>query len=131
MNTTLSFPIKGQTILNQAKDLVPGFAAAFQKFQQHIVLQQNSPSLLSNYSRNLAFLAIHFGKIPHLISIDELNAYLYHLTISQGFSISYFKQTVFGLKYWFRVFDMEAHALKMPMIKKTETLPAGALQTRM
>jgi hypothetical protein len=26
MNTTLSFPIKGQTILNQAKDLVPGFA---------------------------------------------------------------------------------------------------------
>ncbi|MBK6338946.1 MAG: tyrosine-type recombinase/integrase [Bacteroidetes bacterium] len=123
MNTTLSFPIKGQTILNQAKDLVPGFAAAFQKFQQHIVLQQNSPSLLSNYSRNLAFLSIHFGKIPHLVSIDELNAYLYHLTISQGFSISYFKQTVFGLKYWFRVFDMEAHALKMPMIKKTETLP--------
>ena len=123
MNTTLSFPIKGQTILNQAKDLVPGFAAAFQKFQQHIVLQQNSPSLLSNYSRNLAFLSIHFGKIPHLVSIDELNAYLYHLTISQGLSISYFKQTVFGLKYWFRVFDMEAHALKMPMIKKTETLP--------
>ncbi|MBK7505458.1 MAG: hypothetical protein IPI52_10465 [Bacteroidetes bacterium] len=118
MNTTLSFPIKGQTILNQAKDLVPGFAAAFQKFQQHIVLQQNSPSLLSNYSRNLAFLAIHFGKLPHLVSIDELNAYLYHLTISQGLSISYFKQTVFGLKYWFRVFDMEAHALKMPMIKK-------------
>ena len=47
MNTTLSFPIKGQTILNQAKDLVPGFAAAFQKFQQHIVLQQNSPSSVS------------------------------------------------------------------------------------
>ena len=54
MNTTLDFPKKGHTILNQAKDLVPDFAAGFQKFEQHIVLQQHSPSLLSNYSRNLA-----------------------------------------------------------------------------
>lgn len=123
MNTTLNFPKKGHTILNQAKDLVPGFASGFNKFEQHIVLQQHSPSLLRNYSRNLAFLAIHFGKPPHQVSVDELNAYLYHLTATQGLSISYFKQTVFGLKYWFKVFDMEASALKMPIIKKTETLP--------
>ena len=123
MNIHNNFPTQGHTFLNQAKDLVPGFRAAFQRFEQHIVLSQHSKSLLSNYSRNLAFLAIHFGKVPHEVSVPEINAYLYQLTTQQGLSISYFKQTVFGLKYWFRVFEMEAEALKMPIIKKTDTLP--------
>jgi site-specific recombinase XerD len=43
--------------------------------------------------------------------------------VHENYSQSFFKQTVFGLKFWFRLFDMEHHALKMPMIKKSKSLP--------
>ncbi len=111
------------TYVEQAKDLVPGFREAYSKFNERVILDQCSKSLVSNYTRNLAQLALHFGRVPHGVSVDEINAYLYRLTVHEKLSISYFKQTVFGLRYWFRLYGMEDKALQMPVIKKTETLP--------
>lgn len=45
------------------------------------------------------------------------------MSVHENHSESYFKQTVYGLRYWFRLFGMEDHALKMPSIKKKHTLP--------
>mgnify|MGYP001615643289 CR=1 FL=1 len=110
-------------MLYQAQTIVPGFKEAYQKFVERITIDQNSKSLITNYSRNLAQLALDMGKVPHQISVDQINVYLYRLSTHEQRSISYFKQTVYGLRYWFRLFNMEGHALKMPSIKKTFTLP--------
>jgi len=45
------------TTLAQAKDLVPGFRAAFSQFEERVVLDRLSKSLISNYGRNIAHLA--------------------------------------------------------------------------
>ena len=121
----MTFKKKGEyyNTIEKAKDAVVGFREAFRKFEEYVVLHQSSKSLISNYGRNLAHLAIHFGRVPHEVSVDEINAYLYSLTVHENYSQSFFKQTVFGLKFWFRLFDMEHHALKMPMIKKSKSLP--------
>ena len=111
------------TFVEQAKDSVPGFSDAFSKFVERVTIDQNSKSLITNYSRSLASVALHFGKVPHAISIDEINSYLYRISVHEKQSISYFKQTVYGLRYWFRLFGLEEHALKMPVIKHTEALP--------
>jgi integrase/recombinase XerD len=111
------------TKLNQAKMTVPGFREAFSRFEERLVLDQCSKSMFSNYGRNLAHIALHFGRVPHEISVEEINAYLYRLTVHDNLSISFFKQTVFGLRFWFRLFDMESKALQMPVIKKDKTLP--------
>ncbi|MCC7452624.1 MAG: tyrosine-type recombinase/integrase [Crocinitomix sp.] len=111
------------TTLNKAKMLVPGFREAFSRFEERLILDQCSKSMFSNYGRNLAHLALHFGRVPHQIQVEEINAYLYRLTVHDKLSISFFKQTVFGLRYWFRLFGMEDKAVQMPVIKKTETLP--------
>lgn len=111
------------TTLQQAKMLVPGFKEAFMRFDERMVLDQCSKSMYTNYSRNLAHLSLHFGRVPHEVSVEEINAYLYRLTMHDNLSISFFKQTVFGLRYWFRLFDMENSALQMPVIKKEKTLP--------
>lgn len=111
------------TTLQKAKMMVPGFREAFSRFEERLVLDQCSKSMLSNYGRNLAHLALHFGQVPHEVSVDEINSYLYRLTVHENYSESFFKQTVFGLRYWFRLFDMDDKALKMPVIKKRETLP--------
>jgi site-specific recombinase XerD len=111
------------TTLVCAKQLVPGFKESFSRFEERLVLDQCSKSMFSNYGRNLAHTALHFGRVPHEISVEEINAYLYRLTVHDKLSISFFKQTVFGLRYWFRLFGMEEKAILMPVIKKVETLP--------
>lgn len=111
------------TTLSKAKDLVPGFRTAYGQFHERVTLDQNSKSLITNYSRSLAQVALHFGRVPHEISVDEINSYLYRMTVHENLSVGYFKQAVFSLRYWFRLFDMEEKAILMPSIKKEEKLP--------
>lgn len=111
------------TLVKQAQELVPGFKTAYSKFVERVTIDQNSKSLITNYSRNLAQVALHFGRVPHQITVDEINTYLYQMSVHENQSESYFKQTVYGLRYWFRLFGMEEKALKMPSIKKKFTLP--------
>jgi site-specific recombinase XerD len=102
---------------------VPGFTASYSKFIERITIDQGSKSLISNYSRSIATIALHFNRVPHEISVDEINSYLYRMTVHEKLSISYFKQAVYGLRHWFRLFGMEEKAIAMPSIKKEETLP--------
>jgi integrase/recombinase XerD len=48
---------------------------------------------------------------------------LYRMTTHEKLSLSYFKQAVYGLRHWFRLFGMEEQAIAMPSIKKEEKLP--------
>ena len=111
------------TIVAQAKDLVPGFRSCFSRFEERVVLDRLSDSLIRNYGRNIAHLALHFGRLPHELSIEEINAYLYRKSVHEGLSESYFKQTVFGMRFWFRLFGKDEQALKLPVIKKEKKLP--------
>jgi site-specific recombinase XerD len=111
------------TVLSQAKKGVPGFALAYGKFIEKTTLEQNSRGLITNYSRSLAYIALHFGRVPHQISVEEINAYLYQMMVHEKCSLSYFKHAVFSLRYWFRLFNMEDKAIQMPPIKKEKKLP--------
>jgi len=111
------------TYLSQAKLGVVGFSQAYQKFMERVTIDQCSKGLITNYGRSMAIIALHFNRVPHAVSVDEINSYLYSITVHQKLSISYFKQAVFGLRYWFRLFGMEDKAIAMPSIKKEEKLP--------
>lgn len=111
------------TLVQQACDLVPGFKVPYQQFIERATISQNSKSLIMNYSRCVAQVALHFNRVPHEISVDELNSYLYRLCVHDGKSEGYFKQAVYGLRYWFRSFGLKESALRMPPIKKKTTLP--------
>ena len=111
------------TIVSQAKNNVVGFSVAYSKFLERVSIDQNSKSFVTNYSRSIAAIALHFNRVPHEISVDEINGYLYRMTVHEKQSISYFKQAVYGLRHWFRLFGMEEKAIQMPSIKKEEKLP--------
>jgi integrase/recombinase XerD len=111
------------TILDQAKDNIKGFNKAYSKFLERVTIDQNSESMITNYSRSIAHVALHFGTVPHKINTEDINSYLYKLATHEILSISYFKQTVFGLRHWFRLFGQEEKAVMMPSIKKTHRLP--------
>ncbi len=84
------------TVLLQAKKGVSGFALAYGKFIEKVTIGQNSKSLIVNYSRSLAYIALHFGRPPHQVSVDEINAYLYSMMVHEQCSVTYFKHAVFA-----------------------------------
>lgn len=92
-------------------------------FLERVKLDQCSTSLINNYSRSIASIALHFNRVPHEISVDEINSYLYRMTIHEHQSISYFKHMIYALRHWFRLFNMESKAIAMPSIRREESLP--------
>ena len=120
----MSFAKTGyNTIVSQAKKNVVGFATSYTKFIERVTIDQSSKSMITNYGRSIAAIALHFNRVPHDISVDEINSYLYRMTVHEKQSISYFKQAVYGLRHWFRLYGMEEKAIQMPSIKKEEKLP--------
>jgi integrase/recombinase XerD len=120
----MSFKKEGyNTIVSQAKMNVLGFSESYSKFIERVSIDQGSKSLITNYGRSIAAIALHFNRLPQEISVDEINSYLYRMTVHEKQSLSYFKQAVYGLRHWFRLFNMESKAIQMPSIKKVHTLP--------
>jgi integrase/recombinase XerD len=111
------------TLVQQACDTVPEFKIHYYQFIEKATLAQNSESLIGNYSRCIAQVALEFNRTPHYISTEELNTYLYRLCVHEKRSEGYFKQAVYGLRYWFKMFNIPEKALRMPPIKKSNTLP--------
>ncbi|GHT41886.1 integrase [Bacteroidia bacterium] len=103
--------------------MVPGFREAFALFEERVVLNRLSKGLFVNYGRCIAHLALHFGRLPHEISVEEINIYLYQKTVHENLCESYFKHTVFGMRFWFRLFGKDAYAIRLPIIKKDKKLP--------
>ena len=110
-------------VVTQAQDMVPGFKEGYRKFEQHVVLKGLSKGLLTNYGRNVAHFALHFGRCPESISVEEINCYLYHKAVDEKVCESYIKHTVFGLRMWFRLYGKEDVAIRIPVMKKSHTLP--------
>jgi site-specific recombinase XerD len=110
-------------VVEQAQDMVPGFKEGYRKFEQHVVLRGLSSRLLENYGRNVAHLALHFGRCPEFISVEEINCYLYHKVVNEQTCESYIKHTVFGVRMWLRIYGKDNEAIRVPVMKKSHTLP--------
>jgi site-specific recombinase XerD len=84
-----------------------------------------SRGTIENYSRHVATLALHFGRVPLDLSIDEVHEYLYGLQKrSRTPSQSYFKHTVFGLRFLLKSEGLAYGHLLLPSIKTERRLPA-------
>lgn len=93
-------------------------------FQQKISLSGKSPSTLKNYASHLAQLALHFNQVPTEIDLDQINDYLYLVKQQHNTpSDSYFKFTVYGLRFVYRMYDMKDKRIELPSIKKQKKLP--------
>jgi len=117
------------TIVTQAEKGVPGFGQSYAKFREKTTLEQCSKGLITNYGRSVALVALHFGRSPETISVDEINTFLYRQLTSETGTLNYFKHAVFGLRFWFRMFNMEDKAISMPPVKKNVSLPVVLSKT--
>ncbi|MFL0683215.1 MAG: tyrosine-type recombinase/integrase [Algoriphagus aquaeductus] len=83
-----------------------------------------SQSTVTNYGRHLAKLALHFNHLPTEVDPDRVNDYL-HL-VKRGHntpSDSYFKFTVYALRFAYRIEGMKDKRIELPTIKHSKKLP--------
>ena len=112
------------TLVEKAIEAVPGFELVFKKLSQQVTLRGQSQSTLNNYIRCIATITLHFGKLPELISDDEINEFLCALALNpKSPSRSNFKHAVYGLRYYFRLIGHNKRAIDLPSLKKDTKLP--------
>ena len=88
-----------------------------------MTLAGNSPKTLVAYGRSLAQMALHFGAAPTTVDEEEVQEYLYTLAKGKDFSESYFKFSVYALRFAYRTLGLDAKRLELPEMKKRQTLP--------
>jgi integrase/recombinase XerD len=114
---------KGTSVVQKAIDTVPGFAGLWHKVSRKMRLTGNSEKTLLTYGRSLAQMAVHFGCSPETVDEESVMEYLYGLVQDRELSDSYYKFTVFGLRYAYKALGMEVKRLSLPEIKKKQQLP--------
>ena len=114
----------GLTIVERAIISVPGFEEVAKKLSQQVSLRGHSKSTLDNYIRRIALISLHFKRLPHEISEDEINEYLVGLARDpKSPSRSSFKHMVYGLRYYYRLLGMNKKAIALPSLKRDTKLP--------
>ncbi len=123
METQTNLRKKRFNIVEQAIMRVKGFKELYQEFEDKVLIWGHSPSVLRNYSRNVAGVCLHFNRLPQDISEKDLNIYLADLTRNSSPSLSNFKFTVYGLRYFYRLLGLKDRLVELPRIKAKKKLP--------
>lgn len=114
---------KSSRIIDQAKKEINGFSSMFARMEQKVILGGLSNSTLLNYGRCIAKISLYFHQIPIQLEDEQIDGYLQYLLTKQNPSLSYFKHTVYGLRYLFRIYDLDDKAIRLPSLKKENKLP--------
>lgn len=115
---------KTQTLVQEACSSVNGFANLYGKLQQKTAISGKSESTLKNYARCLAHLALHYDCSPEQLDFEQVEEYLHHLKKIQSTpSDSFFKHTVYGLRFVYKMLNLKDKHISLPTIAKSQKLP--------
>ena len=103
---------------------MPGFSELLDRFERNISVLGRSKSTFNCYSRHIAALSLYFGKSPIDLDPEQVHDYLFHLQKkSKTPSQTYFKHTVYGLRFLLKGEGLPCEYLRLPEIKNEKKLP--------
>ncbi|MFC6267826.1 tyrosine-type recombinase/integrase [Frigoriflavimonas asaccharolytica] len=110
--------------MNRACIEVEGFAELLHRFERNISILGRSPKTFDNYARHVAAMALHFKMLPTELDPEQVKDYLFELQQrSKTPSQSYFKHTVYGLRFLLKTEGLPYDFLHLPSISKVKKLP--------
>jgi integrase/recombinase XerD len=113
---------QGTTLVQRACANVKGFRALHKRLEKKIIISGKSISTLNNYMRCIAHVSLKYNCLPTELDIEQIEDYLLLLK-KKGASEADFKLTVYGLRFLFRCYGLDARAIKLPSIKRDKKLP--------
>lgn len=111
------------TLVAKACTEVQGFEELYRRLERRMNTQRRSESTKKNYARHLAQIALHYHCLPTVLADDQIEDYLEGLILKGAPSESYFKHTVYGLRYLFRLEGLNDKRIQLPSIKHDKKLP--------
>lgn len=92
--------------------------------EQHHRLAGKSQSTTTNYARCLAHMSLYYQLSPEFLDQEQVQDYLYqckkqHNTPSESF----FKHTVYGLRFIYKMLGMKDRHISLPSIERPKKLP--------
>lgn len=112
------------TLVQRACAQVNGFHDLHQRLEKKILINGKSKSTLANYMRCIAHISLHFNALPTDLSLDQIEDYL--LIVKKrntSASESFFKHTIYGMRFLYRCEGRDDKALKLPALKRENKLP--------
>jgi integrase/recombinase XerD len=120
------------TLAQRACAKVAGFKTLHKRLEKKIIVSGKSLSTLNNYMRCIAHVALHFNCLPSDLDIEQIEEYLVSVKKKNtGSSESFFKHTVYGLRFLFRVEGRDDRAIRLPSIKRDNKLPVVLSRSEM
>jgi integrase/recombinase XerD len=111
------------TLLTKACAEVHGFEELYRRLERRMHTQRRSESTKKNYARHLAQIALHYNCLPTILADDQIEDYLEGLILKGPLSGSYFKHTVYSLRYLFRLEGLNDKRIQLPSIRNDKKLP--------
>src|SRR5215210_1114121 len=112
-----------QTIVQQAINKVTGFRQLYKELERAINVSGKSKSTLTNYSRQLAHLALHYQQLPTELDNEQVLDYLHLVKANGSPSATFFKFTVYGMRYACRLRGLPYEQFSLPSIERNDKLP--------
>jgi len=111
------------TILQQACGKVTGFLPLYNDLERAINVTGKSTSTLTNYGRHLAHLALHYQQLPTELDNEQVLDYLHLVKTNGSASATFFKFTVYGMRYACKLRGLPYQQFSLPSIQRQEKLP--------
>ena len=112
-----------ETLVQQATGKVNGFLQLYKDLERAINVSGKSKSTLTNYSRHLAHLALHYNQLPTELDQEQVLDYLHLIKANGSPSATFFKFTVYGMRYACRLRGLPYQQFSLPSIKHNNKLP--------
>ncbi len=106
------------SMLTRAKSEVQGFSEMIYRFERTMSVFGRSQQTFKAYANHVAAISLHFGKIPTELKPEQVHDYLFFLQKEfKSPSQSYFKHTVYGLRFLLKSENLSYEFLRLPEIK--------------
>ena len=112
-----------ETIVQQASGKVTGFQQLYKDLERAINVSGKSTSTLTNYGRHLAHLALHYQQLPTELDSEQVPDYLHLVKANRSPSATFFKFTVYGMRYACKLRGLPYQQFSLPSIDRKEKLP--------
>ncbi len=112
-----------ETLVQQAINKVTGFHQLYKELERAINVSGKSKSTLTNYSRHLAHLALHYNQLPTELDNEQVLDYLHLIKANGSPSATFFKFTVYGMRYACKLKGLPYQQFSLPSIEHNDKLP--------
>jgi site-specific recombinase XerD len=112
-----------ETLVQQAIHKVKGFDLLYKELERGICVTGKSISTLTNYSRHLAHLALHYQVLPTELDNEQVLDYLHLVKANGSPSATFFKFTVYGMRYACKLRGLPYKQFSLPSIERNNKLP--------